>query len=69
MIFGYAAKFSWMPCAVLSVFRNSVYQYQGHHREVFLTLAVGTSVHGDCVAHRLVSREGQAGENIPRFNF
>lgn len=38
-------------------------------REVVLTLAVGTSVPGDCVAHTLVSREGQARENIPSFNF
>lgn len=38
-------------------------------RVVVLTQAVGTSVPGDCVAHTLVSREGQDGENIPSFNF
>lgn len=66
----YHVQYLLSSCLVITCFRNSVYQYQGHHREVvFLTLAVGTSVPGDFVAHRLVSREGQAGENIPSVNF
>lgn len=51
---------------VLTVF-NSVMDATG--KEVFLTLAVGTSVPGDCMVYGIVSVTGQARENIPGFNF
>lgn len=46
---------------------NSVMDATG--KEVFLTLAVGTSVPGDCMVYTIVSVTSKARENIPGFNF